>query len=230
MSTFGGVIFTALLGAGAAALFEHAIERWRSKREGTVIPMPGNDALGRFLERMVTISRDDVGEIVEESKNSSPRIDAMLAYTGVSPGNNWCAAYVQDVVRRANTDKLDLKIALSAGAKATGNSMVVVTPSQATPQTVPPGSIVFWDRSDPNKPETAWHGHIGIVDSWIDADHVLTNEGNVSPFSGGLGDKFLQTGQEGIPADKDRTAQMVRSLKNPKLLGFGIFTLRSKKS
>lgn len=163
-------------------------------------------SLAALRDRIVALSRADIGNIVETSKNSSPAIDAMLKDLGQGPAQNWCAAYVHDVIRRANDENIDIGIVRSAGAKATGSSFKrIIQAKDATPDNVPPGSIPYWDRSDPAKPETSWWGHIGILDHWTGNTTFDTNEGNSGPTA-------------------DRVARMHRTTTDPKFIGFGVWS------
>jgi hypothetical protein len=168
-----------------------------------------------FVSRILEIAAADVARpTVESGPNRSPEIDAMLAQVGQAPGQNWCAAWVIDVILRAAIGLvLDLSwLAKSASAKAVGSSFAggravgakLVLARDATPENVPPGSVAYWDRSDPSRPETSWWGHIGFVREWLDAGRFASLEGN----SG---------------ADGRRCALMTRLKADPRLIGFGVW-------
>jgi hypothetical protein len=75
-----------------------------------------------------------------------------------------------------------------------------------------PGSLVFWDRSQP--PGSSWQGHVGVLDDTMrpptPASNVFaTIEGN----SGAAGDRVAT-----LPDDS-----IQRTLDDPRLLGFGVF-------
>lgn len=173
-------------------------------------PLGANDAAAwrTFTTRLLMFASQDAAQPIVETggHNRGPEIDQYLAELGQAPGQNWCAAWLHDVIERARAGlNVALQITRSAAAKVTGRSMPrQVTKSAAGPSSIPPASVVYWDRSQPGNPDTEWWGHIGFVVQWTGPRTFTTIEGNSGP-----------TG--------DRVATMTRSLDDPRLLGFGLW-------
>lgn len=179
------------------------------------IPPPTETAAGlgsAVRSEAIADLRADVREVPAGS-NDGPAIRAYFDGTGVEPPQNWCAAAVTTWMKRA-AQKLGVSLPVtgSLGAKAlmeqfrrTGR-FVTAAEIRRDHRRLSAGMIVFWDRSDPARPSTAWWGHVGVCSS-VEQDpafgHIF---GSIEGNSGTRG---------------DRVAEMSRSVDDPRFLGAG---------
>lgn len=168
----------------------------------------------RWGAALLAAALADVGEgETPAGSNRGPYVETLLARFGFAPPQNYCAAAVAKWLEDAARELGEAPpIKGSPGAKATMGQLaaaslwvpasavraLAASGSSARP---PPGSIAVWDRSDPQRPETAWWGHIAIVSGWPDVGRFATVEAN----------------------RVDKVAQFDdRLLSEPRLLGFGV--------
>lgn len=175
----------------------------------------GPSALG---EAVVAAAVDSLAAGVAEvppGSNSGPIVEAWLRAVGVSGPASWCAAGVTAWLRAAaEAIGVSCPVAGSAGARALGAQFRAAgrwaggwqaRAPWASPRCVPvlhlyPGQVVVWMRGEP----AGWQGHVGILERF-EGSALHTIEANSGPSG-------------------DRVARMVRSLDDPRLLGFGLVT------
>lgn len=119
---------------------------------------------------------------------------AVTAVVGLPPSGrpNWCALFVQGLVRRAaQTNRVPPPIAGSPGALATMQQFKDADPTLAQwveakrfldgLQTIQPGDVPIWTRDPPAGQEWAGEGHIGIAISALPAGRFSFVDGNDGP-------------------------------------------------
>lgn len=186
------------LWGGLAALAGVALA---SRASGASAPFGGGSA---FRNALMAVALADVDRVRESGgKNRGPEVDRALADLGLGPGQNWCAAYLWVWVRKAAAMAgIAPPFQGTGGAKVTGERAAAagrkVLARDMSPETVPPGSIIVWDRS-PGEPFSSWEGHIGVLVQWTGSASFHTVEAN----SGQLG---------------DRVADMARTTGDPRLM------------
>jgi hypothetical protein len=147
---------------------------------------------------------------VEQGNNMGPEIEALyLEPLGLAPGTPFCAAAMTSWLRRAEA-WTGRKANVAGGALAKGWRAQFIEAgawkeAPLSAADIHTGDVLVWDRSQPDKPETAHRGHIGIVDH-VTADFAYTIEGNASSFN--------------VPTPLAVT-QVERRLDDPRLLGVG---------
>jgi hypothetical protein len=165
--------------------------------------------LGPLEHAVIQAAKEDLG-IVETSHNDSTEIRALyLDPLHLPPGSEWCApAFRSWLYRGAAALGITPPIMCSTGAKAMMAQFIAaglwlsVDEAREHPELVQEGMSPIWDRSVSGKPETAWHGHQGVVTGRVKLGVFATIEGNSGPAG-------------------NRVAVMARQLSDPKLLGFG---------
>ncbi|WP_045855132.1 CHAP domain-containing protein [Raoultella terrigena] len=137
-------------------------------------PVTGGSKTGQAA---LKIALAEVGQGEGASDNYGPDIKRYFAGHG-KQGQSWCAAFVSYCFSQAlGAEPL---FGYQTSAQALHNKMKSLgysyTPSLSNPPQ--PGDIICWLRVDPGKvKETAWQGHVGIVQRY--ADGILwTVEGN----------------------------------------------------
>ncbi len=157
---------------------------------------------------VLRVALGDIG-ITETARNDGPEIRQLyLNPMRLPAGSDWCAAATTSWIRRgAANAALPAPVAGSAGAKALMAQFQAagrfIPASKVTAGDVVPGVVAFWDRSTPGRPDTSWHGHVGIV-----SDHAVGVSFRTCEANSGA------TGKE--------VAAMVRRLDDPKFLGIGL--------
>lgn len=165
----------------------------------------GGDSLRSML---VLRAAADVDRVIETAKNTGPEIDRYLAAVKEAPGANWCAAGLAAWLRDVYDERGEpVPFQLVSGAKLQGQILTRYPGARWVPAalidrlTVPLGSILVWDRSNP--PHSGYEGHIGVLERWQDADTMETIEANSGPRG-------------------DRVARMRRPRNDPRLLGAAV--------
>lgn len=162
---------------------------------------------------LLHIANGDVG-IRETAHNDGPEIRRLyLDPLHLAPGSNWCAAAFRSWLVRACAELgCAMPIPGDAGAKATMDQFkrarlwVTVEEARANPALIVAGLVPVWDRAVSGDPSKAWYGHIGVTTNGMNGKTFPAVEGN----SGPNGDQVI--------------AWDVRTLDDPKLLGFGRLT------
>lgn len=128
---------------------------------------PPPDAFGLAVLEVAKADLD--AGYVEHGKNAGEDIERLyLLPLGLPAGAPYCAAAMTSWIRRAcEATGRRSPIPGSSGAKAIMGQFEVLhlwTPRgpDLRPAVVP-GAVLVWDRSDPARPETRFHGHIEIV-------------------------------------------------------------------
>lgn len=193
---------------------------------GASAPLGGSSGSGRFRKAVLAEAKKAQGIRESGGKNRGKEVDQYLANVGQAPGQNWCAAaawtWIRDaakVVGGALGALVLQKIKPTAGAQAlmaefrsAGWFVSAADVRSGKVPFPPPGSLAFWDRSQP--PGTSWQGHVGAVSDRLKpptkgANVFSTIEGN----SGAHGDQVISSPDEAIQ----------RTIDDPRLLGFGVF-------
>lgn len=139
----------------------------------------------------------------ETGRNTGPTIDGWLRSVGVEPPAAWCAAAVTAWLREAAADLgVRAPIPGSASARAIEAQLLrcglLLEINECDLTKIAPGDLVIWWRTDPN----GWQGHIGVVHR--------------------AGKLSLSTIEANSGAKGDRVAKMTRSVRDVRLVGFGL--------
>jgi hypothetical protein len=177
-------------------------------------------ARGRFGEELVAAALADLRRGVREDlgPNDGRRIREYFAGSRIQPPANWCAAATSTWIREAaravgvappvsgSLQAKELREQIREAARRPGSTArwFEVEELRRSPALLRAGLIVVWDRSDPDRPETAWLGHVGVCVRSAAGRSFEAVEGNSGPG--------------------DRVARMTRSVDDPRLLGAGLLT------
>lgn len=150
----------------------------------------GEAVLARAKWWLNRAPREDEGH-----NRSSDDIDRWLRAVGVALGSPYCAAFASTCIREA-ADALGraAPVAGSAGAKALGaqfQRLGLTTPrGPALRDSLRPGDLLIWDRSQPGPGERGPQGHVQIVIDVVGERSVGVIEANadriVEPVTGQL--------------------------------------------
>ena len=161
-----------------------------------------------LVEAILARAMGDIGVTEDMGHNDGKRIREMNRRWGVTPGSNWCAtAWSTWLHEGAALAGVKPPIEGSPGAQAVmgqfkaAKRWLSASEARKSPSLVRRGMVPVWDRSD-GRPEHAWWGHIGAVTGPVKNGAFPTVEGN-----SGEGSAFV--------------AEMVRSLNESRLFGFG---------
>ncbi|NUO51553.1 MAG: hypothetical protein HOV80_22075 [Polyangiaceae bacterium] len=155
--------------------------------------------------------RKHVGTRESGGHNRGPVIDSWNTDNGTAVGSNYCANAIAAWVRAALGALQPRWLTVSPTARVwmsdaqRAGTWVSAARARQDPSLVRPGMFAVWDRSQQGKPETAWWGHIGLVNGAIVSGSWPSLEANSGP-----------TGEE--------TLVWSRTLSDPKLYGFGSFS------
>lgn len=168
----------------------------------------------RWGAALVRAALADVGKGEHPAgSNRGPFVELLLGRFGFEPPQNYCAAAIAKWIDDAGRELGEAPpVPGSPGAKATMGQLAKVglwvpaadvraLAASGSALRPPPGSVAVWDRSQPEKPETAWWGHIAIVTDWPELGRFGTIEANRSDV---------------VELFEDRM------LAEPRLLGFGV--------
>jgi hypothetical protein len=172
---------------------------------------------GAFRDELVKRAREDIGRVIETSRNDGPIVRQYLANVGAGPGENWCAAavwtWIRDAALRSGSKRVleiipatGMAKALADGPKRVGWWKPVRGEGVVPLMRPPEGSLAIWDRSDP--PGSSWQGHVGVIESWVDDQ---------------LGAQWFRSLEGNSGVTGDRVTRMERPLIDPRLLGFVVF-------
>ncbi len=161
-------------------------------------------------ERILRVAHKYAGTKESGGHNRGPLPDRWNSENKSPLGSNYCANALASIVREALGTLVPPWLTLSAAAKNWRDDAVkagrwlTAAQARADPSRVRRGMFAVWDRSQDNKPETSWWGHIGLVDAPVQGTTWQSFEANSGP----------------IGVD---TLVWSRQLSDPKLLGFGSF-------
>jgi hypothetical protein len=143
------------------------------------LPASGSAVGRKALEVAMGEAKAGCGEV--GSNNHGPHVRKYL--NGLADeGESWCAGFVSYCFSQATGQ--NAAFGYLVGAQAIHNRMRDLGHSYPAAMTNPPqpGDIIAWLRIDPKNPvKTEWHGHVGIVHSFMNGI-LWTIEGNRGPY------------------------------------------------
>jgi lysophospholipase L1-like esterase len=157
---------------------------------------------GPYGATVVAVARELLG-VKETGPNSGPEIDAWTRELGLVPPVQWCAVFVAHTLRVASQRTgVPMPVAGHGRAKALLEQFAVrgraLSAEAARATTLPPGTVLVWDRSDP--PGSGPQGHTGLVEA-DKGDVWWTIEGNT---------------------DDNAVSRRVRPKTDPRFMGAGL--------
>lgn len=119
--------------------------------------------------RLLFHAKPFIGQVHEVTPNHGPLVDQFLSSVGLAPGNAWCMAFLQYLIRQVEQEFGCVSQIYRSGG--------VIETWQKTHQDVQcppkPGSLILFKTSE-------GHGHCGLIRDVIDTLHVSTIEGNTN--------------------------------------------------